>query len=133
MARAGLCLAASPGPSRADFHEWAAVVVAGDDHAAHAADPTEAFDNARRDVVRAARQTRGFAAGHMAQFSVEPRQGGRAGERAVTIFDRLGDAGRRSARRPAASSISAPTARRTACIVGKTYLTPAILARRGRR
>lgn len=42
--------AAAPAQTYAD---WAAVVVSGDDHAAHEDRPTAAFDNARRDVAAA--------------------------------------------------------------------------------
>ncbi|HEV2366166.1 MAG TPA: C13 family peptidase [Caulobacteraceae bacterium] len=59
-------------PARAaSFANWAAVVVSGDDEAAHADIHTEAFDNARRDVA-AALERRGFSPANLAQFSVEP-------------------------------------------------------------
>ena len=58
-------LAASP------FARWAAVIVSGDDQAAHVDAPTEAFDNARRDVARAL-EARGFSPANIAEFSVEP-------------------------------------------------------------
>jgi len=54
-----------------DFANWAAVVVAGDFHA-HSGGPTEAFDNARRDVGRALINA-GFAPEHIQQFSVRPQ------------------------------------------------------------
>ena len=41
---ASAAVAASP------FADWAAIVVSGDFHAAHTNNPTETFDNARRDV-----------------------------------------------------------------------------------
>lgn len=59
-------LAATDGP----FSDWAAVVVAGDWHA-HSGGPTEAFDNARRDVSQALVDA-GFAAENLRQFSVRP-------------------------------------------------------------
>jgi len=43
--------------------------VAGDDEAAHADTPTRAFDNARRDVIKAFAR-RGFTLSNLAQFSV---------------------------------------------------------------
>jgi hypothetical protein len=61
--------AAAPGP----FADWAAVVISGDDHAAHVDTPTQAFDHARRDVA-AALVRRGFSPDNIAQFSVEPRR-----------------------------------------------------------
>lgn len=52
------------------FGNWAAVVVAGDWHA-HSGGPSEAFDNARRDVSRDLVQM-GFETAHLRQFSVRP-------------------------------------------------------------
>ena len=51
--------------------DWAAVVVAGDYHAAHTDNLTETFDNARRDVA-ADLMRKGFSAANLAQFSVRP-------------------------------------------------------------
>jgi hypothetical protein len=48
------------------------VVVAGDWHA-HGGGPTEAFDNARRDVSKAL-ETAGFSAANLRQFSVRPER-----------------------------------------------------------
>src|SRR4051812_33155689 len=53
-----------------EFANWAAVVVAGDFHA-HSGGPTEAFDNARRDVTKALLQA-GFQDQNIQQFSVRP-------------------------------------------------------------
>jgi hypothetical protein len=61
--------AAAPRP----FADWAAVVVSGDNRAAHVDAPTEAFDNARRDIGRALAR-RGFSPANIAEFSVEPRR-----------------------------------------------------------
>lgn len=55
------------------FANWAAIVVAGDYHAAHADKTTEAFDNARRDVARAL-ITAGFDPRHIQPFSVQPQK-----------------------------------------------------------
>jgi Peptidase C13 family len=52
------------------FADWAAVVVSGDDHAAHEDRPTAAFDNARRDVA-AALEAKGFLRSNLAQVSVQ--------------------------------------------------------------
>lgn len=60
----------SAGAATSSFANWAAVVVAGDFHA-HDGGPTEAFDNARRDVSKALVGV-GFAPEHIAQFSVRP-------------------------------------------------------------
>lgn len=54
------------------FSNWAAVVVAGDYHA-HSGGPTEAFDNARRDVSRTLAQL-GFEKAAIQQFSVRPER-----------------------------------------------------------
>ncbi|TCS15836.1 C13 family peptidase [Caulobacter sp. BK020] len=62
-------------PVRADtptFSDWAAVVVAGDWHA-HSGGPTEAFDNARRDVS-ATLVDLGFSADAVRQYSMRPRR-----------------------------------------------------------
>jgi hypothetical protein len=59
--------AADAGP----FSNWAAVVVSGDFHAAHTNNPTETFDNARRDVA-AELIRKGFSAANVRQFSVRP-------------------------------------------------------------
>jgi hypothetical protein len=64
--------AGAAGPAAAGpFSNWAAVVVSGDFHAAHTNNPTETFDNARRDVA-AALIRKGFAAANVRQFSVRP-------------------------------------------------------------
>ncbi len=59
-----LALAGTP------FADWAVVVVAGDFHA-HSGAPSEAFDNARRDVGKAL-VAAGFPAGNLREFSVRP-------------------------------------------------------------
>ncbi len=60
---------AAPLQAPGSFAGWAAVVVSGDDHAAHVDLPTAAFDNARRDVAAAFEQ-RGVSAANLAQVSV---------------------------------------------------------------
>ena len=47
---AALAFASTPALAASPFSDWAAVVIAGDWHA-HSGGPTEAFDNARRDVA----------------------------------------------------------------------------------
>lgn len=71
---AGLVLLAAGAPAAAagPFDNWAAVVVAGDWHA-HSGGPSEAFDNARRDVSAALEQA-GFAPQNLKQFSVRPER-----------------------------------------------------------
>ena len=59
---------AAPNP----FKTWAAVVVAGDWHA-HSGGPTEAFDNARRDVSITLTDL-GFSPGAIRQYSVRPKR-----------------------------------------------------------
>lgn len=54
------------------FRDWAAVVVAGDWHA-HSGGPSEAFDNARRDISHALVQA-GFQPENLRQFSVRPER-----------------------------------------------------------
>ena len=78
--RRGLALVAAllallPGGARAasPFADWAAIVVAGDYHAAHTNNPTETFDNARRDVSLAF-ERKGFTAANLRQFSVRPER-----------------------------------------------------------
>jgi hypothetical protein len=74
-ALAGLWLAlagpaAAQGSDDGPFHDWAAVVIAGDWHA-HSGGPSEAFDNARRDVSKAL-VAAGFSPGNIREFSVRP-------------------------------------------------------------
>jgi len=69
-----LCLApACAGAQGGPFADWAAIVVAGDDHAAHTEALTETFDNARRDVASAL-EAQGFSAANLVQFSVRPQR-----------------------------------------------------------
>lgn len=70
LAAAALAVAAGPPPAADDpFAGWAAVVVSGDDHAAHQDVATAAFDNARRDVARGF-EARGLRPGNLAEISV---------------------------------------------------------------
>lgn len=59
-------------PPKSPFNDWAAVVVAGD-WRAHDGGPTEAFDNARRDVS-AALVGMGFRPENMVQLSTRPER-----------------------------------------------------------
>src|SRR5258708_20480978 len=52
------------------FDSWAAVVVAGDAHA-HSGEPSEVFDNGRRDIAKALTAI-GFAQSHILQYSTQP-------------------------------------------------------------
>lgn len=54
------------------YSDWAAIVVAGDWHA-HDGSPSEAFDNARRDVT-AGLEHIGFSPVNIVQFSVRPQR-----------------------------------------------------------
>jgi hypothetical protein len=69
-----LALLLSPVAARAEgpFSRWAAVVVAGDWHA-HEGGPTEAFDNARRDVSQTLVDL-GFSPQAVRQYSVRPQR-----------------------------------------------------------
>ena len=70
---AGLWLATfGPAQAASSFADWSAVVVAGDWHA-HDGGPSEAFDNARRDVTLALGRV-GFQAQNIRQFSVRPER-----------------------------------------------------------
>lgn len=62
----------APAQAAGPFSNWAAVVVAGDFHA-HSGGPTEAFDNARRDVAKALVEL-GFDKDAVQQFSVRPKR-----------------------------------------------------------
>jgi hypothetical protein len=70
IALATLAAAATPAAA-GPFANWAAVVVSGDFHAAHTNNPTETFDNARRDVA-AELIRKGFSPDNVRQFSVRP-------------------------------------------------------------
>jgi len=68
-----LLVLAPPASAQAGaFADWTAVVVAGDWHA-HSGGPSEAFDNARRDVAQALARA-GFAPSNVRQFSVRPER-----------------------------------------------------------
>jgi len=66
-----LCLA-PPTHAEGRFSRWSAVVVAGDWHA-QSGGPTEAFDNARRDVANALTKM-GFDQSAVRQYSVRPKR-----------------------------------------------------------
>ena len=68
----GLLLFGSAADAQSPFANWAAVVVAGDWHA-HSGGPSEAFDNARRDVSHELERI-GFSRGNLRQFSVRPER-----------------------------------------------------------
>jgi Peptidase C13 family len=67
---AGVWLSAASAHAASPFADWSAIVVAGDFHGSGGG-PTEAFDNARRDVSQSLRQA-GFSAQNLRQFSVRP-------------------------------------------------------------
>jgi len=67
-----LLLGANPAMAESPFSRWAAIVVAGDWHA-HSGGPSEAFDNARRDVSKELVRM-GFAPENLRQFSVRPER-----------------------------------------------------------
>jgi hypothetical protein len=86
-----LALAAPRAARAGPFADWAAVVVAGDDHA-HSGAPSEVFDNARRDLVKAL-IAKGFAPEHIRQFSVQPERYPKDGAlrtESVPIVNQLG-------------------------------------------
>lgn len=63
-------LAAATSAQAGPFSNWAAIVVAGD-YRAHSGEPSEVFDNARRDVA-ALLVASGFSQSNVRQFSVRP-------------------------------------------------------------
>jgi hypothetical protein len=65
-----IALSASQAVAAGMFSDWAAIVVAGDWHA-HDGSPSEAFDNARRDIAKDLVQL-GFTPDNIQQFSVRP-------------------------------------------------------------
>ena len=72
------------------FSNWTAVVIAGDFHA-HSGGPTEAFDNARRDVTKTLAGM-GFQSASIQQFSVRPERypaEAPARAKAQTIYEAL--------------------------------------------
>lgn len=68
----GFWLAAGAAHAGSAFADWSAVVVAGDWHA-HDGGPSEAFDNARRDVTSTLVRL-GFDTQNIRQFSVRPER-----------------------------------------------------------
>ncbi len=80
------------------FADWAVVVAAGDNHAAHADVRTETFDNARRDIADLLVK-RGFSRANLAEFSVQPTRdpvGLPSMSRADSVFFRLGELARKA-------------------------------------
>jgi hypothetical protein len=70
IASAAIALLAAPAFAAGPFADWAAIVVAGDWHA-HDGNPSEVFDNARRDISSDLVRL-GFQPGNVEQFSVRP-------------------------------------------------------------
>jgi hypothetical protein len=64
-----LAFADQPARAASPFSDWAAIIVAGDDHA-HSGAHSEVFDNARRDLATAFAKA-GFTPTNISQFSVE--------------------------------------------------------------
>src|SRR5471032_2151899 len=58
-----------PARAASPFSDWAAIIVAGDDHA-HSGAHSEVFDNARRDLAAAFTKA-GFSGQNISQFSVQ--------------------------------------------------------------
>ena len=86
-------LAAAPAASASPFSDWSWVVVAGDWHA-HSGGPSEAFDNARRDVTQAFERA-GFDPANLRQFSVRPELYKGAGARPSPTPQAIGQRARR--------------------------------------
>jgi Peptidase C13 family len=86
-----LLFADQPARAGSPFSDWAAIIVAGDDHA-HSGAHSEVFDNARRDLATAFVRA-GFAPANISQFSVQTgkdRQPGVLATDPQTIVDQLG-------------------------------------------
>jgi hypothetical protein len=123
----GLWLGTALPAAAATFSNWAAVVVAGD-WRAHAGGPSEAFDNARRDVSNALVRM-GFDPSNLRQFSVRPERYNEAGlakARLETLYDGLAEASETATGGCLVyvSSHGAPVGVR----VDEQILTPAVLA-----
>ena len=118
---------AAPTVAASVFSDWSAVVVAGDWHA-HSGGPSEAFDNARRDVTQAFEKA-GFEAANLRQFSVRPelyKNTALTKSSPQGIYDALADL---TARAPGGclvyfSSHGAPQG----VVVDQQFLPPAVLA-----
>jgi hypothetical protein len=88
-----LLFADQPARAGTPFADWAAIIVAGDDHA-HSGAHSEVFDNARRDLATAFAKA-GFAAQNISQFTVQTGRDRPAGVLASdprSIIDQLGRA-----------------------------------------
>ena len=88
-----LLFADQPARAASPFSDWAAIIVAGDDHA-HSGAHSEVFDNARRDLAVAFVKA-GFAPGNISQFTVQTGKDRPAGVLATdpqAIVDQLGRA-----------------------------------------
>ena len=72
LARAFWLAAAGGASAGGVFSNWAGIVVAGDWHA-HSGEPSEVFDNARRDLTKAFINA-GFSPANISQFSVRPER-----------------------------------------------------------
>jgi hypothetical protein len=78
-----------PARAASPFSDWAAIIVAGDDHA-HSGAHSEVFDNARRDLAAAFTKA-GFSAANISQFSVQTgRPAGVLASDPQSITDQLG-------------------------------------------
>ncbi|HEX4198197.1 MAG TPA: C13 family peptidase [Caulobacteraceae bacterium] len=91
MLSALLLFADQPARAGSPFADWAAIIVAGDDHA-HSGAHSEVFDNARRDLTTAFVKA-GFSPANIGQFTVQTGKDRPAGVLASdprTIADQLG-------------------------------------------
>lgn len=86
VAITGLLIALSSAPAYAlSFSDWTAVVIAGDWRGSGGG-PTEAFDNARRDVAQALTRV-GFQPANLRQFSTRPERYRDAGPARAELED----------------------------------------------
>jgi hypothetical protein len=127
-----LAFLAACAPARgepAPFSQWAAIVVAGDDHASHTSRLTETFDNARRDLA-AAFVAKGFSSANVRQFSLRPDRYPGVGllkSDAQTIEARLRELAAHATGGCLVYFTSHGT--RAGVVVGETLLSPIDLAR----
>ena len=123
---------ATIGPPKSPYNNWASIVVAGD-WRAHDGGPTEAFDNARRDVA-ATLVGLGFRPEAMTQFSTRPERYAEVGAERLTAQSMLDALKASAARAPAGclvyyTSHGAPVQGAVMDVMGKQYMfSPAEMA-----
>jgi len=121
-------LFAAPSAALANgFDSWAAIVVAGD-FRAHSGQPSEVFDNGRRDIAKALHKL-GFAESHIKQFSVRPELDMET-HPAMSDFDEIRDSFRKLAQQGSGGCLLYFTSHggQDGIIVGTSLVTPRQIA-----